>query len=152
MRLVMGRESDRVLRRRLQVVVASLALAGGLSLAQADDEPQVDCENPMTQFDMNVCSDRDYREADASLNAQWAVTKNVVKEWDESLKSLGLIAKAEQSLLKSQRAWIQYRDGQCETEEAGVQGGSMAPMVYSSCLADLTRKRTEELKSLAENS
>lgn len=151
MRLAMGRNRDRILQRRLRLTVVSLALAGGLSLAQAEDEPQVDCENPVTQFDMNVCSDRDYQEADAALNDQWAVTKDVVREWDESRKSLGLIAKAEQSLMKAQRAWINYRDGHCETEEAGVKGGSKAPTVYSSCMAELTRRRTEELKSLAEN-
>ena len=149
--LAAGRGNGRIGGGNLRIVLALLALTGGLSLAQAEEEPEVDCENPMTQFDMNVCSDRDYQEADAALNAQWVVTKEVVKEWDESLKSLGLIAKAEQSLMKAQRAWIDYRDGQCETEEAGVQGGTMAPMIYSSCLAELTRKRTEELKSLAEN-
>lgn len=118
--------------------------------AFAEDEPDVDCKNPMTQSDMNVCSDRDYKEADKALNAQWAALKPIVKEWDESLKSLGMIASAEASLLKSQRAWIDYRDGQCDTEEASVQGGTMAPTIYSSCMAELTRKRTEELKSLAE--
>lgn len=116
----------------------------------AEDEPDVDCKNPMTQYDMNVCSDRDYKEADKALNAQWSALKPIVKEWDETLKSVGMVPTAEASLLKAQRAWIDYRDGQCDTEEASVQGGTMAPTIYSSCMAELTRKRTEELKSLAE--
>lgn len=116
----------------------------------AEDEPDVDCKNPMTQYDMNVCSDRDYKEADKALNAQWSALKPIVKEWDETLKSVGMVPTAEASLLKAQRAWIDYRDGQCDTEEASVQGGTMAPTIYSSCMAELTRNRTEELKSLAE--
>ncbi len=125
-------------------------MAMAASPAFADNEPEVDCKNPMTQSDMNICADQDYREADKALNAQWAAIKPIVKEWDETLKSVGMVPTAEASLLKAQRAWIDYRDGQCDTAEASVQGGTMAPTIYSSCMADLTRKRTEELKSLAE--
>ena len=125
-------------------------MAMAASPAFADNEPEVDCNNPMTQSDMNICADQDYREADKALNAQWAAIKPIVKEWDETLKSVGMVPTAEASLLKAQRAWIDYRDGQCDTAEASVQGGTMAPTIYSSCMADLTRKRTEELKSLAE--
>lgn len=125
-----------------------MAMAAGPAFA--DNEPEVDCKNPMTQSDMNICADQDYREADKALNAQWAAIKPIVKEWDETLKSVGMVPTAEASLLKAQRAWIDYRDGQCDTAEASVQGGTMAPTIYSSCMADLTSKRTEELKSLAE--
>ena len=125
-------------------------MAMAASPAFAEDQSDVDCKNPMTQSDMNICADQDYREADKALNAQWAAIKPIVKEWDETLKSVGMVPTAEASLLKAQRAWIDYRDGQCDTAEASVQGGTMAPTIYSSCMADLTRKRTEELKSLAE--
>lgn len=128
----------------------ALSIVVAVPPAVAEDEPDVDCKKPMTQYDMNVCSGRDHEEADRALNAQWAALKPIIKEWDESRKSLGLIPSAEASLLKAQRAWIDYRDGQCETEEAAVRGGTKAPTVYSSCMAELTRKRTEELKSLAE--
>ena len=133
---------------------AMALLCGVMAMADspafADNEPEVYCKNPMTQSDMNICADQDYREADKALNAQWAAIKPIVKEWDETLKSVGMVPTAEASLLKAQRAWIDYRDGQCDTAEASVQGGTMAPTIYSSCMADLTRKRTEELKSLAE--
>ncbi len=128
----------------------ALSMLVAVPPAVAEDEPDVDCKNPMTQYDMNVCSDRDYREADKALNAQWAAVKPIIKEWDESLESLGMIPSAETSLLKAQRAWIDYRDGQCDAEEAAVQGGTMAPTIYSSCMAELTRKRTLELKELVE--
>lgn len=119
--------------------------------AVGEDEPQIDCENAMTQRDMNVCAHKDYEEADAALNAQWVLTKEAAKDWDEGFKTLNMIARSEEALLASQRAWLKYRDTQCDVEELGVQGGSMAPMVYSSCMAEMTRERTEELKSLVEN-
>ena len=48
--------------------------------------------------------------------------------------------------LPAQRGWIAYRDGQCELAGFEARGGSMEPMLVSGCLADLTRKRTKELK------
>ena len=48
---------------------------------------------------------------------------------------------ADKALLAAQRAWIAYRDSQCELAGFEARGGSMEPMLVSGCLADLTRKR-----------
>ncbi|MCO6179225.1 lysozyme inhibitor LprI family protein [Ciceribacter sp. RN22] len=128
------------------VLLSGLAFAAP---AAAEDEPEVDCENAMTQFDMNVCSQQDYEKADKELNAQWAKTKKVMADWDAELDAEN--KGAVESLVGAQRAWIQYRDNQCDAVGYSVWGGSMYPMIVSSCLADLTRKRTEELKNMVEN-
>lgn len=129
------------------------ALCGCVSLAEGpalgDDEPDVDCNNAMTQFDMNVCSARDYEAADAELNAQWTITKKAMAEVDRDIDDVDQRG-AEKSLLSAQRAWITYRDGQCEAQGYRYYGGSIRPLIVSSCLADLTRNRTEELKALIE--
>ncbi|MNT91411.1 hypothetical protein D3C72_2325040 [compost metagenome] len=69
-------------------------------------------------------------------------------------KELGAISAdyvgAEEALKKAQRAWIGYRDGQCELAGFEARGGSMEPMLVSGCLAQLTTTRTEELKALLE--
>ena len=57
---------------------------------------------------------------------------------------------AEQALLKAQRAWISYRDAQCENSGFQARGGTMEPMLVAGCLADLTDLRTRELKALAD--
>lgn len=119
--------------------------------AAGDDEPTVDCANAMTQRDMNFCAARDYQEADVALNAQWKLTRDVMMKWDGELKETGTKAGGEEALLKAQRAWISYRDGQCEAAGFSARGGTLEPLLVSSCLADLTRKRTEELKALAES-
>ncbi len=126
------------------VLLAGLAFAVP---AAAEDEPEVDCENAMTQFDMNVCSQRDYEKADEALNAQWAKTKKVMAEWDAELDAEN--KGAVEALVAAQRAWIQYRDNHCDAVGYSVWGGSMYPTVVASCLEDLTRKRTKELEELA---
>ncbi|MDI6838705.1 lysozyme inhibitor LprI family protein [Ciceribacter thiooxidans] len=125
-------------------LLSSLAFAAPVA---AEDEPEVDCENAMTQFDMNVCSQRDYEKADEALNAQWAKTKKVMAAWDAELDSGN--KGAVESLVSAQRAWIQYRDNHCDAVGYSVWGGSMYPTIVASCLEDLTAKRTKELEELA---
>ena len=120
--------------------------AGFPSVPQAQED--VNCDEPTTQFDMTECAGRDYEEADAELNVQYKATRKVLAERDKDITD-GSQSAAE-SLLTAQRAWIAYRDAQCETEGLQAQGGTMQPMLVSACLANLTTKRSEELKQLAE--
>jgi uncharacterized protein YecT (DUF1311 family) len=121
------------------VLVMSLAV---MPRAWAQDD--VDCANAMAQQDMNFCAAKDYEAADAEMNAVWkdarAATKDLDAELSDDLKG------AEAALLAAQRGWLAYRDGQCEVAGFEARGGSMEPMLVSGCLADLTRKRTQELK------
>jgi len=133
---------------------ASVVVAGLLafaSLAQAQDEPEVDCEKAMTQSDLNICANKDYEAADKDLNAVYKTTMTAVQETDKELGEIDPnYVGAVEALKKAQRAWIGYRDGQCDLAGFEARGGSMEPMLVSGCLADLTKKRTAELKSLTE--
>jgi uncharacterized protein YecT (DUF1311 family) len=134
---------------RLQLLLAGVALPIFLAFgsARADDAP-ADCGNAATQMDMNSCSDQDYQAADAELNAQYKKTRAAMLEVDKGLD--GSLRGAEKALLAGQRAWIDYRDGECEAEGFQARGGSMEPMLVSGCKATLTRARTKELKQLAD--
>ena len=47
------------------ILTALLLMQASAQAAQ----PQVDCENAMTQMDMNICAGREYQAADRELNA-----------------------------------------------------------------------------------
>jgi uncharacterized protein YecT (DUF1311 family) len=115
--------------------------------ASSEDVRPVNCSNVETQADMNQCAADDYRKADAAMNAQWAETRAAMLAWDKATPPSG-DAGAAKRLLASQRAWLAYRDAACDVEGYSVEGGSMQPLIVSSCLAVLTTRRTEELKSL----
>ena len=115
--------------------------------ASGEDVRDVDCNNAMTQVDMNQCAAEDYRKADAAMNAQWAETRAAMLAWDKATPPSDDNGAAKR-LLASQRAWLGFRDAACDVEGYSVEGGSMQPLVISSCLAALTTRRTEELKSL----
>lgn len=139
---------------RLRLLLASAALAFSASLAAAQDaEPEIDCENTMVQVEMNICADRDYGKADAELNAAYRQAMAAARAMDDESKDMGEhYVGAVDALKRAQRGWIGYRDGQCELAGFEARGGSMEPMLVSSCLADLTRKRTAELVDVYKSS
>lgn len=47
-------------------------------------------------------------------------------------------------------AWVSFRDANCEAAGFQARGGTMEPMLVSSCLADMSKKRAEELLTLAD--
>lgn len=126
---------------------------GGLVLGAptaSAQEDQIDCENAMTQAEMNMCANQDYEAADKELNAVYRKAMASMKATDTELAGIDTnLVGAVEALKNAQRAWIGYRDGQCELAGFEARGGSMEPMLVSGCLADLTKKRTDELKELA---
>jgi uncharacterized protein YecT (DUF1311 family) len=129
--------AERRLAGSVLVAVLILATAGA-----AGAEDQLDCRDwgnkDLNQHEMNMCAHRDYKAADAQLNAAYRV---LTAKIDANAKTL---------LVEAQRAWIQFRDKECKYEAAENEGGSIYPMIYSGCLTRLTMARTRELKELAE--
>lgn len=124
-----------------------ILIAPLLLLAQT---PMIDCEEPMTQMAMNHCAFEDFKEADAALNLQWSLTVAEMKRRDDSFDSTwddrpGYF----DTLLEGQRAWLTYRDAHCRSEGYVGRGGSIEPLLVSSCKAHLTRLRTADLEELA---
>lgn len=96
-----------------------------------------DCGEFHTQSQMNQCASRAYQKADAELNAQYNAYR---AQLDETQK---------RDIKQIQLAWIKYRDLSCAFEASGVQGGSVYPLIMSTCLTDMTQERLQQLKRLA---
>ncbi|MDK1489926.1 lysozyme inhibitor LprI family protein [Sinorhizobium sp. 7-81] len=137
---------------RIFAPLVGLLLLSAVS-AVAQEQPTVDCPNAVTQMDMNICAGQDYDRADAELNKVYRQAVAATQAMDKELGEIdAAYVGANEALKKAQRAWIGYRDGQCELAGFEARGGSMEPMLVSGCLAELTRKRTTELKQLLESS
>jgi uncharacterized protein YecT (DUF1311 family) len=55
-------------------------------------------------------------------------------------------------LVEAQRAWIKYKETNCKSATDQYRGGSIQPLIYYSCLTELTEERTGKLKEyLQEN-
>jgi uncharacterized protein YecT (DUF1311 family) len=105
----------------------------------------------LPQIGMNWCAGEEFTRADDALNAAWKKVRAYMKSIDKANREyIPEQANGAENLLKAQRAWIDYRDGQCEAEGAQFAGGSIRPLITISCKTTLTRKRTEELLQMMQ--
>jgi len=116
-------------------IASPTSAATNLQLAQRPN-----CNNPQTQSQMNICASIAYQNADRKLNQ---VYRQLLPK---------LSAARKQKLIAAQQAWIKFRDSSCEFERSEFEGGSIAPMIYGFCLADVTEQRTKDLQRYLEDS
>ncbi|MAY62968.1 MAG: urease [Rhizobiales bacterium] len=135
------------------LVVLPLLVMG--SVVAAAEEPEVDCANAMTQMEMNYCADQDYKKADATLNALWPEVVAKAKAFDEDQGTIYAdrgVPTSFEALRTAQRAWIEYRDRQCEYEAYEYFGGTMQPMIGLTCQTRLTEERNAYFRDILTGS
>ena len=97
--------------------------------------PALDCSNG-PQSALNECAAVDFRAADAQLNTAYqAITRRLTD------------TPARRSLVEAQRAWICFRDAECELDTKSSEGGSIRPLLFSECQRRLTKRRTADLNA-----
>jgi uncharacterized protein YecT (DUF1311 family) len=114
--------------------LAALAIAFvGLSSAHAED-----CADASSQLSMNICADQEFEAADKQLNTTYRQVTGRLKG-DQAATAL---------LIKAQRAWLSFRDAQCEFAASANAQGSIYPMLIAQCRSAATHARTKELEGL----
>ena len=109
--------------------VGALELCGSPLNAQAAASADR-CAAPENQSEMNFCAEADFQKADRELTAVYAKFKPVPP-----------------MLRVAERAWIAYRDAECDFQGDAEAGGSMQPMIISGCMATLTEERIKTLQN-----
>jgi uncharacterized protein YecT (DUF1311 family) len=110
------------------------------------------CPGTETQYEMNQCMSRHYQDADRRLNDLYKRIETLMERQLENARDNKDAAQAKyeegglKNLRAAARAWISYRDPQCEAARQRFEGGSMAPMIYSGCMWRATEHRVQELK------
>lgn len=125
----------------------TIAAAALLSPHAARAEDPIDCTNAMSTADMNTCAGRDFEKADAALNDAYGKALAAIPEMATDDPQFN--AKSwEQVLRASQRAWLAFRDAECDDHVPMFwTGGSGATVDIISCKTEKTEARTKELLS-----
>lgn len=103
---------------------------------------KINCKAANTQIEMNYCADLSFKAADQELNQIYQQLRNTFKQTKQNTQ--------EPQLIEAQLAWLKYRDLDCKFSADRFKGGSIAPLMYSSCQETLTKQRTTLLKSYLE--
>jgi len=97
------------------------------------------CSHAMSQTDITTCYSEQYKAADAELNRVYKVIRQN-------------LSKAErEKLVEAQRAWIPFRDKNCEHQTFSSANDSLHTAYKNGCLANVTAARTLELQYIYPN-
>lgn len=113
-------------------------------------EPAIDCSNAVSTYQMNHCSGLEFEKADAELNRVYKDALAAIP--DMAVDEPRLNAKSwEAALRASQRAWIAFRDAECDEHVPMFwTGGSGATADVIGCKTELTQARSKALKERYE--
>lgn len=120
-------EENKVTKALLAAAIVGLLFTGNV---QADE-----CSDAEDQATMNQCAAKDFQDADTELNGLY----------HQARQRIGDDMNARNLLRDAERSWVAFRDAECAFAASGVEGGSIYPMIYDACLADLTQARVSQL-------
>lgn len=136
---------------RTLILAITLAALAGATSAAAEPEPKIDCDNASSTVEMNFCADKDFEAADKALNTAYQQALKAVPEMAIADNERFNAKVWEKSLRASQRAWIAYRDAECQEHVPMFWGGGTGTTVaVIGCMTELTKTRTKELKESYE--
>jgi uncharacterized protein YecT (DUF1311 family) len=92
-----------------------------------------------TQAEMNKSAYEDFKKADAELNRYY---KKIIDVLDVNEKQL---------MVKAQKDWLKFRDSHCNFEIEQYKGGSISPLIFSTCLTERTNARIEDFKTILQD-
>jgi len=98
--------------------------------AAAAPAPDYRCDSIKTD-DLMACAKAKWERADTALNIQW-------KSMEHSPE-----------LVKAQRAWLTFRDAECELENPASPQGREYPIHKLLCWAKMTDERVIRLREIA---
>lgn len=130
--------------------VLLLAVLAVVPAVHAEDEDKIDCSNAMSTVEMNHCAGLDLDKADAELNKVYKMALSRIPEI--AMDEAPFDAKSwEEALRASQRAWVAFRDAECDRHvPMGWTGGTGTTVAVLGCKSALTEARTKALKDQYE--
>ncbi len=130
---------------QLMFCAAALLLAGNPGRAAED----VDCANAVATADLNSCASTALDAADKDLNETY---KKILADLAlPDTENAAINMRWTEALKVSQRAWVAFRDADCDkltVFEAG--GGTATTGEILGCMTEMTEARTKSLKERYE--
>lgn len=101
-------------------------------LSQAEN---MDCDNAMTTYQINMCSQQEVHTAEAEMHEYLNASK---ERYSKETQLLRLLA-------ESQEQWREYRKVHCDAIYQAWAEGTIRGVMYNDCMLDVTKSRTHEL-------
>jgi uncharacterized protein YecT (DUF1311 family) len=119
----------------LLIALCCLGLAGPAEAdaPQPDAQSSSECDNAQTTAAMRACENARYERADHEMNAVYQTLLSMLDKPGQA------------KLRRAQQAWTKFRDAEADFQSDTARGGTLALLIRTSVLADLTASRTDQL-------
>lgn len=114
-----------------------VAVGFGLTLFGFQASAREDCEVKINELEIAKCAESNFKEAEKTLNATYAELEKSKEHGDK--------------LRKAQRAWVSFRDAECEHRTQDQSGSRIGFSWYYACMEEKTQLRAEELRKYLED-
>lgn len=116
----------------MKTLIASILMISSFSVFAQD------CTDMTSTYDVRLCLSNELEKADADLNKQYKLCMNKLDKV------------AQGKLKTAQKAWISFRDAECEYQADEMRGGTYEVVIALGCHVSETKERAEELKDCVE--
>jgi uncharacterized protein YecT (DUF1311 family) len=128
---------------------AALPARAQTTSASIADRYLAGCAGAASSFDAKECLGRQFHRVDEELNAVWPHVLRLIDSSDRM--PVETRRQWKEALLKSQRAWIGYKEAECHgSAPFKYYGGAQAEIEQLDCLVRVTANRLGELKEYLE--
>jgi len=118
------------MRRTLFLFALATACAPALAL---------DCKNAMSTPEINECAAAEQKAVESKLNQ---VYRRVIKSLETNKDS----AAAKDKLVLAQRAWVKFREADCDAVYENWAGGTIRTVMYIGCMRQHAEQRIKDLE------
>jgi uncharacterized protein YecT (DUF1311 family) len=105
----------------------------------------LDCEKAMSTPDVNECAAIELKAVEEKLNQ---VYQRTLKALDEDGKES---VEARQKLIVAQRAWVKFREADCDAVYQRRIGGTIRTIMYIGCMQGHAKERIKALEDFAQS-
>lgn len=134
-------------RHALPVLLKAIAICALLLpyRASGQTEAPISCTNPRNTLEINECAMREYKARDLELNEAYRALSTSLKP--DSGGDTTDYAAVKAQLVAAQRAWVSFRDADCNALRKFYEQGTIRTAMHYGCLIERTVQRTKELKA-----
>lgn len=128
----------------MRMAMMAFSLFAFATPANAQD-PDIDCSNATSNVETTHCAWQEFERADAELNALYQEAISHIRATGNDLPAGA--DEWEKKLREAQRAWIAFRDLNCD-ELIGIEwsGGTGTSLATATCRTEMTNARINTLR------
>ncbi|MFZ6718805.1 lysozyme inhibitor LprI family protein [Undibacterium sp. Ji49W] len=108
----------------------------------------LDCKKAVSTMDLNECATIEAKKVEAKLNR---VYQQALKSLDQPDTETELYSEMKKKLINAQRAWVKFREADCDAVFQRHASGSIRTIMQIGCMQTHAERRIQDLEDYEKN-